>query len=480
VREAAPPELIAVEKNLSTLGFFNVTAPAVSGEGVTRVVRHRSIVDGVEVEGSVTYLGSALHGGLPTAADQDVYLAVLAIVTEVWQETGELPQMIAVAPTDLLRRMGRQMDGGRQYDVLEKALQRIVATTIVSEHSLRINQREQFQKDTFRVFDRVLIMGDVGEDGEVSTQHRIWLSSWQVENLRASHYLLIDYPAYKGLRNSISRVLFPMLKVWLYASRRTGRFEKRYDEFCAILGIKRREAKSQIAQQLRSALDELIEVGYISKWEILPAVGAVESGYKVVLHHHPDLIAQFGEIAGAAPRLVGAREEVDALTGEREQLRGVLTGHGIAVRVATSLLAGMDSEGLERARRIIEYFERNRSAEIGNPAGYLVTLIREGADPAVTKRKPHSESQADRDSRARLDEEITLQAMRDLELMREYQERLDKVIEALKPLEVADYHQRASERLVVEFPQSHTWTPETRSRQTEAIMKRLVATDYDL
>ncbi len=87
----------------------------------------------------------------------------------------------------------------------------------------------------------------------MAARHQIWLSNWQVENLRASHYLLIDYPTYQVLRNDISRVLFPMLKLWLYASRREKRFEKRYDELCMILGIKARSAPSLIDQQLRQA-----------------------------------------------------------------------------------------------------------------------------------------------------------------------------------------------------------------------------------
>lgn len=479
---AAVPEVIAVEKNLSTLGFFNVTAPSAgAGESIERVVTHRAKVDGVAVEGRVTYVGAASQGGLPTAADQDVYLAVLAFVYEVWHEDGEIPQMVALSPIDVLRRMGKQGTGS-YYDSLEKALLRIASTTIVSQHSLRVNnQSEQFQKEIFRVFERVLIKGTRTDDGTVTAKHQIWLSSWQIENLKASHYLLIDYPTYKSLRNDISRVLFPMLKVWLYASRRAGRFEKRYDELCSILGIKPRHVKSQIDQQLRSSLDELVTVGYLSRWEIVPVVAAVERAFKVVFHHHPDLLAQFAALEGTSRMLV-SRDDVDAISAEKEQIVDALGVHGVASRVAKRLVADLDAEGLDRARRIIEYFSQVPTAHVENPAGYLVTLIREEIEPGAPKRAARAGDRTPSASadRERLEAEVTEQAVRDLANMKAFEEELNRIVSSLPPLELASYHQRASEQILEDFPNVGTWKADVRDKQTQLIVRRLIAQDYEL
>lgn len=477
----AVPEVIAVEKNLSTLGFFNVTAPSAgSGESVERVVTHRAKVDGVAVEGRVTYVGAASQGGLPTAADQDVYLAVLAFVYEVWREDGEIPQMVALSPIDVLRRMGKQGTGS-YYDALEKALLRIASTTIVSEHSLRVNDRSQFQKELFRVFDRVQIKGTRMDDGTVTAKHQIWLSTWQIENLKASHYLLIDYPTYKSLRNDISRVLFPMLKVWLYASRRAERFEKRYDELCSILGIKPRQVKSQIDQQLRSSLDELVGVGYLSRWEIVPVVAAVERAFKIVFHHHPDLLAQFAALEGTS-RVLGSRDDADAIASERAQIVDALVVHGVASRVAKRLVADLEPEGLDRARRIIEYFSQVPKDRIESPAGYLVTLIREEVEPGAPRRPARA---AERTSSAsaekeRLEAEITAQAVRDLANMRAFEDELNRIINSLAPLELASYHRRASDQLVADFPDVGSWKAEVRDKQTQTIVRRMIAEDYEL
>ena len=55
----------------------------------------------------------------------------------------------------------------------------------------------------------------------------------------------------------IARVLVPLLQIWLYASQRSGLFEKRYDEVCQLLGLRQYDHLSKITEKLGPALDEL-------------------------------------------------------------------------------------------------------------------------------------------------------------------------------------------------------------------------------
>ena len=473
------PDSILVERNLSTLGFFNVSAPAVGkGQGIERTVMHRSVVEGVVVEGKVTYIGAASQGGLPTAADQDVYLAVLAFVTEVWQETGKIPQMVALSPSDLLRRMGKPTTGS-YYEALERALLRIASTTIISENAIWVAREKRFQKDVVRVFDRVQVKGTVSEDGTVAARHQIWLSNWQVENLRASHYLLIDYPTYQVLRNDISRVLFPMLKLWLYASRREKRFEKRYDELCMILGIKARSAPSLIDQQLRPSLDELVSVGYLSKWEVLPVAAAVERAFKIVLHHHPNLTEQFERIDVLPPSLPSSDED-DTLEVDRHQFAEALVSFGVNERVARREVSNFDREALDRARRVLDFVRQKPKDGIANPQGYLVYMIRQElrSGPSTPFERPMSKPTAE--EKRSLDDDINAQASEDLRRMHAFEAAIDNVIETLAPLELAGYHRRAEEQLLTDFPKAAQWTSDARAKQINFKVRRLVADDFEV
>jgi hypothetical protein len=80
--------------------------------------------------------------------------------------------------------------------------------------------------------------------------------------------LPLDFNAYLQLGRDIAKALFGHLSVWFYASKGTP-VEKRYVDLCQLLNIRAYPHVSKARAVLEPSMDELIEVGYLSSWELV-------------------------------------------------------------------------------------------------------------------------------------------------------------------------------------------------------------------
>src|SRR6185312_13261305 len=82
-------DLVRIEKNLASIGFFTPSTKRIRGEKKKVVTRARQD-DGKRVEGSATILPSAEYG-LPITADQDTYFAILKLTGDILLIQGREP-----------------------------------------------------------------------------------------------------------------------------------------------------------------------------------------------------------------------------------------------------------------------------------------------------------------------------------------------------------------------------------------------------
>ena len=219
---APNPEFIKIEKNLASLGFFSPSHKRISGVRQKVVAMSREM-NGKRVEARATILPSAQYG-LPTTADQDTYLAILKLATEMYRKHGKVTNPISFTSAEILRIQGKSCVSGYHYKELLEQLMRIKTSTIVSEGTVYFAGRKVWAKDAFNVINRLVLLGTAMEDGTVADKHYVWFSDWQIENINSNYLLPIDYDSYKQLRNHIAKILVPLLQIWLYASREQGCF----------------------------------------------------------------------------------------------------------------------------------------------------------------------------------------------------------------------------------------------------------------
>jgi len=150
-------DFIKIEKNLASLGFFTPSHKRISGVKQKVVALSRE-VNGRRLEARATILPSAQYG-LPTTADQDTYLAILKLATDMHRKYGRVTNPIGFTSAELLRLQGKSCVSGYHYKELYEQLMRIKTATILSEGAVYFAGRKVWAKDAFNVINRLVLLG---------------------------------------------------------------------------------------------------------------------------------------------------------------------------------------------------------------------------------------------------------------------------------------------------------------------------------
>jgi hypothetical protein len=366
--------IVRVEKELATIGFFIPHGKRIRCAEPRHIKLFRT-VSSRRCEFQISIIPSPEHG-FPAISDQDKYLAMQEIVARDRRRQGAVTDPITFQSSELLAILGRHSDGGRHHQKIREWLKVMTATTIFSDGAIWHAGGKRLLSGVLRVFDRAVASGETMETGSRAVEHHVWLSSWQLDNLNQGHAFAIDLDRYLSFRKHLSRVLVPLLHVWLFASRRKGRFEKAYDDLCRLLCLHEYNCLAQIAGKLGPSLDELSNAGYLAAWKIR------ESGRtcKLVFHHGGQ---SFLRVSPRVPSV--ARETFSYNTLELPapdaELVSELVLRGIKEPCARRLLSSL-SQGQEVSSQLEwgDHLIRSRGG-IENPAGFYIHLIRENVAP---------------------------------------------------------------------------------------------------
>jgi len=402
MRATGPSIFVKVEKSLAALGFFTPSSRRIKEQKIKHIDFTREI-DGKRVGVSADIIPSAMFG-LPITADQDKYLALQSIITNQLLAEGKVTNPIRFKSADLIRLLGDSTKSGKNYKDVGEWLDVMSATTIFSDGVVYAANKKRFARDRFRVFDRAVSVGKELDDGSIADANYVWLSAWQLENLNEKYVLPVDLETYRELKNHISKALVPHLQIWLFASVRSGSFEKRYDELCELFALQQYRAPSLILRQLKPSLDELTQHEYLAKWRIEKT--ADRKAYKIVFvhgakfhrdrrkrmepqtHHEPIIIAEsesvqpLPEVGKAELPETKMAAETRPASGQAtqqgnstERLIDELAGRGLMPSVAMRLLDGSDAARLEKVADQIEYWDDLQKARnVG--AGLLHDFIK--------------------------------------------------------------------------------------------------------
>jgi hypothetical protein len=277
--ELTEPDFVRMEKNIAGFGFFTPSSKRI--KNVPKVIKFSHTIDGNRVEAQVKISGNVEYG-MPITADQDKYLAFQKIIERVKKENGTVSNPVTFQTSELLALLDISKNGNR-YKEVEEWLDVMNTTYIKSEGAVWLNGKKRYASDSFVIFQRVRRVGQELDDGNVAEKNYVWLSDWYLENLNAHYLLPIEFETYRKLKNNIAKALIPLLQIWLYASRDTGVFEKRYSEICQILNIREYQYKSKITEKLAPSFNELIAQGYLRAWEVERTSDGKD--FKIVFRH---------------------------------------------------------------------------------------------------------------------------------------------------------------------------------------------------
>src|SRR5215471_1429485 len=223
LRTPTSKEVVRVEKNLNTFGFFTPSSKRLRSSS-KRVVLQVRTDEGRRIQAKATIFPVG-EFGLPTTADQDKYFAFQKILEQTQKHNGLITNPVRFSSAAMIDILG-MTHGGKNYREIWEWLRRMTLTGIESEGVVYFSGRKKYARDLFHVFQRSVAVGEVLEDGTVAEENYVWLSEWQLENLNNRHTLPIDYDIYETLQLHTAKALVPLLQIWFYACRKDQQAER--------------------------------------------------------------------------------------------------------------------------------------------------------------------------------------------------------------------------------------------------------------
>ena len=384
---AVDVDLIRQERNILTLGLFAAT----SEKQTLRRIERDDVRDGHTVR-TVTEFRAPPEYGLPTIYDYDKFIALMKIAYENRDENNKIVNPVRFSGYQFIKVLDQERNADR-YEDINRWGQKMTDLTIMSKESVFLTSKRKFATDTFHLFARFKGTGFTNQDGtnERHEKFEVELSQWVLDNINNRFVVLLDLETYKQLSRPISKALHSYITNTFAASG--GRpIEKDYLDLCNELGTKSYPHLSRIKQALGPAFDELMSIGYISKWGVFPRIA--KKGYKVRMEIGPalaDFLRRFSSSRKALSEKAADDRVLDA--AQQDALQSLLD-HGVVPDRARELV---QTYGSDRVLDVVDFQANQATANkrIQNLAGLIIFSLTNSLPIPVnfTSRRLRQEAQ---------------------------------------------------------------------------------------
>ena len=413
------PDFVHVrsEQNLIRIGLFSAGLSKDDDKPASRTIRLSVKREGRIVDTSITYEGSR---GLPTIACLNKWMGFQRIAANIMKREGKLSNPIKFVGTKLLREAGMS-DAGKNYDALMAWGTRLAKTTITSSQVIYLANSRKYADETVGIFQKFRRVGQEDATGKAEL-YEVWLADWLLASLNSGYVYLEEFEPYLKLNRPIARGLYGFLHFWF--SQNDGQyFEKDYLAICDLLDIKSYDQLSKAKLSLGPSLDELVNIGYLSQWNIEKRL-MDEKLFKVEFWPGKEILKNLNAIDQEKQKkrpLLGDGEDEDSI--ESEILNGNLTAEAI------NALSALKDFGIHpsEAKRLLQTNEPGRvldmieyvsalaaepGSKVSKPQGLLVSKLREGAripSDFVTSRQRRARETARNREEKKRHSEVSLQ-----------------------------------------------------------------------
>ena len=369
------PKIINSEVNLLVFPFFSLSTKGLKNK--TTTIYQEVIKKGNQEITLLWKVSSNSEYGYPGPFDRKVQQAISEILSEILKKEGKIKNPIPLGSLyNICKRMGISESAGENYRMIKKALERIRATTIKSAGTFYSKEGKQWVDDNFSLYDRIVFKGKELPENEIADDNYLFLGSWYLQNLNSFYIKPVDYNYLQSLKSKIASRLYEILGVKFYGLRnkRENFICYRYSKLCQLLPVTPHEYISLAKQQLDPGNNELIDTGFISKFDWS------ENGNKDwLIYYWPGerakeemkraKIKSINNRAGEY--LPGQKEEVKEFSKEQVDLVNKLLEINVTKVTAENLIKNNDQELIKKWIEAINY------SNADNKAAYLVKAIRE-------------------------------------------------------------------------------------------------------
>ena len=397
---AVDPDLVRFEKNLLQIGFFGANDSRDKNR-TSRRIEQVVFRNGHKVKVAAEFRGSE-QLGLPSTTDRDKFIALLKIVSEERIKTGQISNPIRFSGYRMIQELGLSRNG-EIYEEIMRWGKRMMDTTITSEKVVYRAAKKLYSDEVLHVFRSFKRTGESTLTGADKQEHyEVTLEDWLIENLNQRYVIPEDFNAYKMLTRPTAKGIFGNLHLWFHAS--SGKqVEKDYAELCNLLNIQAYPHLSKIKSTIGLALNELVKIRYLEKWDVQPM--SSKEGYKIVLAPGSALMSVLRESYPDHREALPATTDLPCLSlGPENDAMHILKKHGVAPSRCAKLVATF---GADLICDTVEYLESlmksGKRNAIENPAGFIIySLENELPVPAdfITTRRREQMKQASERERA--------------------------------------------------------------------------------
>jgi hypothetical protein len=299
--------------------------------------------DNVALESEWTVIPSSEHGPLgPT--DQDVFVAVQALIGRRGGlgADGELEFSFS----ELGEALGWSKSG-KNHRLMKDSLLRLQQTTFRTRNAFYSAESKSYVDDSFRVWD--VTFSEISGGRGRRSRHRLIFGKLFLQNWLSGYLKGVDVPLYRELTGAVSRRLYRLIDA---KTRSSPRWEESLVEVGRQIPLSDARTPSRVADRLRSAHEQLEEVGYLSEVRIRDGWVAYE--ISPAFRHR----RQIQEVARDATQVVA----IERLVVER-----------VRPEVAIQLVEQHGAERCMHYADAIAYQEGVR-----NRPGWLVNAIKNG------------------------------------------------------------------------------------------------------
>lgn len=373
--------------------------------------------------------------GLPTAVDDEIILALI----QLSKRQGFSSKTVPFSRYEIIQVLGWE-DESWNYRRIIEALDRWISVTLKYENAWWEPTSKAWVDETFHIIERLTEVKD--KRGKERSAF-VW-SDVIFQNLQSGNLKPLDLELYRRLTIPTAKRLYRLLDKRFYRHRRV--------EFDLIelafhkLGISQNYLIGNIKQRLQPAIEELEAVGYIKPCP-------KEERYQK--HGVGKWHIRFER----GPKTAAAEADVPLLTENPSpsDVEAQLIELGVSSQKARRLVTTQPDGYLRERIDVVRYLKAKGSAEIKNPAGYLVKSIEEQyalpegyqtPEQRVLDQEKILEQAAIRKKKQNAKEEQSRQAAE--RLAREEAEKAEKIASYLNELKPNEREKIAADAVAIE------------------------------
>ncbi len=416
-----PPK--KVSRDEMNLAEFPLAMLSTRGNPKIKTLEFRDVVKGKngELLNRDWIITGADKFGLPTASDDEVLLGLLKLTVD----DGMKNRKVFFTRYELLRIL-RWTTEGRSYTRLQRALDRLSGVRIKASNAFYDNESKLYNTKNFGIVDAYEI--NDAREPDAKSSFFIW-SEVLFGSFQAGFIKKLDLDFYLDLKSAVSKRLYRYLDkhFWYKSKVQVNLFTLAHEK----IGISRNyRFASSLRQQLDPAVEELTQLGFLSKVEYLGRGQGMEvalyagKGMTVVppiANQDDNEIPFFPD--QSAKGSADVQRLVSQLSGDRsgnvpsgEGLTFELIRRGIVKAQAEKLMQFVPENAHEKVRGIISYFDdlrASRSPKISrSPEGFFFHAVKNWQTFVLPSKGVQAPLPLDPAANYRRKEEVRAQSVR--------------------------------------------------------------------